>query len=76
MPKKPGAKSSGGASVRASRSPDATTPAREDARPTTRQCPSASLDNRVIYCGDNLEQLKKRALSVDLGKLPILLASV
>ena len=27
--------------------------------PTTRQKPSALVDTRVIYCGDNLEQLKK-----------------
>ena len=26
---------------------------------TTRQKPSALLDTRVIYCGDNLEQLAK-----------------
>ena len=59
MAKKPsGLKSSGGASVHASRSPDATT-ARDDARPTPRQKPSALVDTRVIYCGDNLEQLKK-----------------
>jgi hypothetical protein len=36
-----GAKSSGGASV-----------------PASRLKPSALLDTRVIYCGDNLEQLK------------------
>ena len=53
MAKKPsGLKSSGGASVPASRSPDATT-AREDARPTKLK-PSALVDTRVIYCGDNL----------------------
>lgn len=27
--------------------------------PTTRQKTSALVDTRVIYCGDNLEQLKK-----------------
>jgi DNA modification methylase len=47
----------GGASVPASRSPDAKT-AREDSRPTKLK-PSSLLDTRVIYCGDNLEQLKK-----------------
>jgi hypothetical protein len=52
------AKSSGGARVHTSRSPDATT-AREDAHPTTKLKPSAFVDTRVIYCGDNLEQLKK-----------------
>src|SRR5882762_5673652 len=58
MAKKPsGLKSSGGASVHASRSPDATT-APGDARPTKLK-PSALVDTRVIYCGDNLEQLKK-----------------
>jgi hypothetical protein len=29
------------------------------ARPTTRQKPSALVDTRVVYCGDNLEQLQK-----------------
>jgi hypothetical protein len=48
---------SGGASVPASRSPEAK-PAREDTRPT-RQKPSTLLDTRVVYCGDNLEQLAK-----------------
>jgi hypothetical protein len=52
------ARSLGRASVHASRSPGATT-AREDARPTTRKKPSALVDTRVIYCGDNLEQLQK-----------------
>src|SRR6266540_2849301 len=34
-------------------------------RPT--QCPSALVDTRVIYCGDNLDQLKKLpATCVDL----------
>ncbi len=28
--------------------------------PTTRQKPSALLDTRVVYCGDNLEQPAKR----------------
>jgi hypothetical protein len=56
MAKKPsGAKTSGGAGVSASRSPDVT-PAREDARPTNLK-PSSFLDTRVDYCGDNLEQL-------------------
>ena len=56
-----GLKSSGGvmargaATVPASRSAD-TTPAREDARPTKLK-PSSLLDTRVVYCGDNLEQL-------------------
>ncbi len=27
--------------------------------PTARQKPSALVDTRVIYCGDNLDQLKK-----------------
>jgi len=45
----------GGASVPASRSPDAKT-AREDSRPTKLK-PSSLLDTCVIYCGDNLEQL-------------------
>jgi hypothetical protein len=57
MAKKAAAKSSGGASVPASRSPDAKM-AREDSRPTKLK-PSALLDTRVIYCGDNLEQLAK-----------------
>ncbi len=35
--------------------------AREDARPTSKLKPSALVDTRVIYCGDNLEQLKKLA---------------
>ena len=47
----------GGASVPASRSPDART-AREDSRPTKLK-PSSLLDTRVVYCGDNLEQLAK-----------------
>jgi hypothetical protein len=58
MAKKAAGKSSGEASVPASRSPDATT-AREDTRPTTNLKPSSLLDTRVIYCGDNLEQLAK-----------------
>jgi hypothetical protein len=57
MAKKAAAKSSGGASVPASRSPDAKT-AREDSRPI-RLKPSVLLDTRVIYCGNNLEQLAK-----------------
>src|SRR5471032_3390047 len=58
MAKKTAAKTSGGASVPASRSPDAS-PAREDARPTSRLKSSSLLDTRVVYCGDNLEQLAK-----------------
>jgi hypothetical protein len=58
MAKKAAAKSSGGASVPASRSPNTTT-AREDARPTAKLKPSSFLDTRVVYCGDNLEQLAK-----------------
>ena len=65
-PRRKGAKienSLGGASVRASRSlPTATIreTAREDTRPTSRPAkPSALLDTRVVYCGDNLEQLAK-----------------
>ena len=42
---------SGGASIRAWRSPD-TTMAREDARPTTKLKPSALVDTRLVYCGD------------------------
>jgi len=58
MAKKSDAKKSfGGVSVPTSRSPDTKT-AREDARPT-RLKPSALLDTRVVYCGDNLEQLAK-----------------
>jgi hypothetical protein len=52
------AKSSGGASVLASRSLQTATTggtAREDARPT-RLKSSARLDTRVVYCGDNVEQ--------------------
>ena len=38
--------------------------AREDPRPTSKTAkPSSLLDTRVIYCGDNLEQLAK--LSAD-----------
>jgi len=44
-----GAKSSGGASVPASRS----------LQTATKLKPSALLDTRVVYCGDNLEQLAK-----------------
>jgi hypothetical protein len=66
---------SGGASVPASRSPVGgrlQRPAREDARSTSKHSlarrtgegrgegrPSSLLDTRVIYCGDNLEQLAK-----------------
>jgi hypothetical protein len=61
MAKKAMAKSSGGASVSASlQSTGTKTPAREDARPTSKTAkPSSLLDTRVIYCGDNLEQLAK-----------------
>jgi 16S rRNA G966 N2-methylase RsmD len=62
MAKKSDAKIPGGASVPASRSLQTATirgTAREDARPTTRLKSSALLDTRVIYCGDNLEQLAK-----------------
>ena len=63
MAKKSAGKSSGGASVLASRSlPTATIgeAAREDARPTSKPAkPSSLLDTRVVYCGDNLEQLAK-----------------
>ncbi len=53
------AKSSGGASVPASRASDTSkAAAREDSRPTKLK-PSSLLDTRVIYCGDNLEQLAK-----------------
>ena len=57
MAKKAAATTSGGASVPASQSTNAKT-AREDTRPTTLK-PSSLLDTRVIYCGDNLEQLAK-----------------
>jgi hypothetical protein len=63
MAKKAAAKSPGGASVPASRASDDGSlqrPAREDTRPTSRPAkPSSLLDTRVIYCGDNLEQLAK-----------------
>src|SRR5665213_1547376 len=49
----------GGASVPASRSLETATTAREDSRPTTKLKPSSLLDTRVVYCGDNLEQLAK-----------------
>jgi len=55
--------SPGGASVPASRSLSAATireVAQEDVRPTDRLAkPSSFLDIRVVYCGDNLEQLAK-----------------
>jgi len=51
---------SGGASVPASREQSRRATAREDARPTAKPAkPSALLDTRVVYCGDNLEQLAK-----------------
>jgi DNA modification methylase len=60
MAKKTAAKSSaGGASVPASREPSSRATAREDARPTSRLKSSSLLDTRVVYCGDNLEQLAK-----------------
>ena len=53
------AKSSGGASVPASRASDTSkAAAREDVRPTKLKS-SSLLDTRVVYCGDNLEQLAK-----------------
>jgi tRNA1(Val) A37 N6-methylase TrmN6 len=57
MAKKAAGKPSGGASVPTSCSPETKT-AREDARPTKLKS-SSLLDTRVIYCGDNLEQLAK-----------------
>ncbi|MFZ0827777.1 MAG: hypothetical protein WAO02_10175 [Verrucomicrobiia bacterium] len=58
-----GPKSSGGASVPASRESDTSKgAAREDARPTKLK-PSALLDTRVVYCGDNLEQLATKGSS-------------
>jgi len=51
---------SGGASVPASREQSRRATAREDARPTAKPAkPSALLDTRVVYCGDNLESLAK-----------------
>ena len=35
--------------------------AAQQRRPTTKLKPSALLDTRVVYCGDNLEQLAKLA---------------
>ena len=32
---------------------------KEDKKPKTAGKPSSLVDTRVIYCGDNLEQLKK-----------------
>src|ERR1041384_1010903 len=59
------AKKTGGQQVGRA-SPSAPPPANANAdgahgvtRPTTRQKPSVLVDTRVIYCGDNLEQLKK-----------------
>jgi hypothetical protein len=37
----------------------ATTPLKTPAPVVPRQKPSALLDTRIIYCGDNLEQLAK-----------------
>ena len=55
-----GAKSSGGASVSASRERSGRATARGDARPTSKPAkPSSLLDTRVVFCGDNLEQLSK-----------------
>ena len=42
------------------RSPDDVSPRRSQTAATTKQAkPSALLDTRVVYCGDNLEQLAK-----------------
>jgi DNA modification methylase len=54
-----GAKIPGGVSVPASRSLQTAIKAREDARPTSLLKSSSLLDTRVVYCGDNLEQLAK-----------------
>ena len=56
---KTSAADAGGASVPASRERSWRATAREDARPTTKLKSSALVDTRVIYCGDNLEQLAK-----------------
>ncbi len=45
---------------RSSKSKDRPAPA-ESERAGVRNRPSSLLDTRVIYCGDNLEQLKKLA---------------
>jgi 16S rRNA G966 N2-methylase RsmD len=41
------------------RSPDDDSPRRSQTAATKPAKPSSLLDTRVIYCGDNLEQLKK-----------------
>ena len=41
------------------RSPDDATPRRSQTAATTKLKPSSLLDTRVVYCGDNLEQLAK-----------------
>ncbi|MBI3850598.1 MAG: site-specific DNA-methyltransferase [Verrucomicrobia bacterium] len=57
------AKKTSGAGRAGSPLPAAGTPTADGAhgvtRPTTRTKPSALVDTLVIYCGDNLEQLKK-----------------
>jgi hypothetical protein len=58
--KSSGAKTSGGASVPASREQSIRATAREDSRPT-RLKSSVLLDTHVIYCGDNLEPIIKRS---------------
>ena len=49
----------GGASVSASREPKGGRPQDLGVSVPLRQRPSALLDTRVVYCGDNLEQLAK-----------------
>ena len=67
MARKSAGKPAGGASVPASReSATVKETAREDTRPTKLKA-SSLLDTRVIYCGDNLEQLARLpAACVDL----------
>ena len=65
--KSSGAKSSlAGTRSPASSSPAIKGPVRDavENAPATRQKPSALLDTRVVYCGDNLEQLAKRSHKV------------
>ena len=57
MARKSGAKAV--AAVCDRRSPDEKTPTRRSQTAATTARPSALLDTRVIYCGDNLEQLAK-----------------
>jgi site-specific DNA-methyltransferase (adenine-specific) len=62
MAKKPSVKPAGGASKPTRPETPLAGPAaaRENDRPTPRSAhPSALLDTRAVYCGDNLEQLKK-----------------